>query len=47
MMGKHIHIVRLPTWGLSITAASYYGYRWGLHLGPVLIFIWNDMPGAL
>jgi hypothetical protein len=38
-MSSHIHSVRLPTWGLSITEARYYGYRFGLHFGPWLIFI--------
>ena len=36
---KHLHSIRLPMWGLSITAARYYGYRFGLHIGPWLIFV--------
>jgi hypothetical protein len=31
-------IVRVPGWGLSITEARYYGYRWGAHVGPWLVF---------
>ena len=38
-MINHLHAVRLPSWGLSINRADYYGYRWGLHLGRWLIFI--------
>ena len=38
-MINHLHAVRLPSWGLSINRADYYGYRWGLHLGRWLIFM--------
>ena len=35
-----IHFAPLPTWGLSWPEdASYYGYRWGLHVGPWLVLI--------
>lgn len=33
------HVVRLPVLGLAVHDATYYGYRWGLHVGPWLIFI--------
>ena len=34
-----LQICRLPTWGLSITEARYYGWRWGAHIGPWLVFV--------
>lgn len=34
-----LHCVRVPAWGLSAHAAAYYGYRWGLHVGPWLILV--------
>ena len=36
--GTAMTIVRVPGWGLSITEARYYGYRWGAHVGPWLVF---------
>jgi|688.fasta_scaffold2100489_2 hypothetical protein len=30
-------IRRVPTWGFSITEASYYGLRWGAHVGPWIV----------
>ncbi len=36
------HVIRVPSWGLTAARAEYYGYRWGLHLGPWLVFV---MPG--
>jgi hypothetical protein len=40
------HVVRLPVWGLSIHEAGYYGYRWGLHIGPWLIFVGSAAKGG-
>ena len=37
-MGAGMTIVRVTGWGLSITEARYYGYRWGAHVGPWLVF---------
>jgi hypothetical protein len=34
-----IHAVKVLPWGLSISNARYYGYRWALHIGPWLIFV--------
>jgi hypothetical protein len=34
-----IHAVKLPTWGLGLEDASYYGYRFGLIVGPWLVFL--------
>lgn len=28
-------------WGLSLSDGRYYGRRWVLHLGPLLIFFWQ------
>ena len=36
--GTAMTIVRVPGWGLSITEARYYGYRWGAHVGLWLVF---------
>lgn len=33
-----VHAVRLPSWGLSVGRAEYYGYRVGLVIGPWLLF---------
>jgi len=29
MSDGRLQICRVPTWGFSITEASYYGWRWG------------------
>lgn len=34
-------ILRVPSWGLSLDEARYYGWRWGLHVGPWLVFFWK------
>jgi hypothetical protein len=34
-----VHTVRVLSWGCSINDARYYGYRWGGHIGPWLIFV--------
>lgn len=37
---------RVPSWGLSLHRAEYYGVRWCAHVGPYLIFFWpiGDKP---
>lgn len=38
---KHIQFVRVP-WGISwFGDARYYGRRWGIQLGPWLVFLWQ------
>lgn len=37
-------IVRVLSWGCSITEARYYGWRWGAHIGPWLVFFWRCEP---
>ncbi len=40
------HFARLPGWGLSWPCdASYYGYRWGLQVGPWLVLIGTKRGG--
>lgn len=34
-----MQIVRVPHWGISVNEASYYGWRWCLHVGPWLLFV--------
>ena len=29
---------RAPYWSLSIDRADYYGWRWCLHVGPVMLW---------
>lgn len=40
---KHIQIVRVPwSWPLlSWGDAGYYGRRWALTIGPLIIFLWQ------
>jgi hypothetical protein len=40
-MTRHVQVLRVPSWGLSIADARYYGRRWGLHIGPLLVFLWQ------
>jgi hypothetical protein len=36
-------ILRAATWGLSFGDAQHYGWRWCLHLGPVIFWIgWSQ-----
>ena len=37
-MSDLLHAVRVPSWGLSVTGAAYYGYGIGMHAGPWLVF---------
>lgn len=37
-MGDLFVTVRIPSWGLSLSRADYYGWRWCLHVGPFLLF---------
>ncbi len=37
-MTRHFQFARVPGWGLSISEARYYGWRWCLHIGPWLVF---------
>jgi hypothetical protein len=39
-----MNIVPVPAWGLSIHGASYYGYRFALHVGRRLVFLWPVKP---
>lgn len=36
--------IRVPSWGLTVTPARYYGYRWAAHIGPWIVFIWRTAP---
>jgi hypothetical protein len=31
-------VIRVPYWGLCLSEASYYGWRYGAHVGPWLVF---------
>lgn len=36
-----IHIVRAPGWEWpSLHKARWYGYRWCLLIGPLMVFLW-------
>jgi hypothetical protein len=35
-----MQVVKLLAWGLSISEARHYGYRYALHIGNRLIFFW-------
>jgi hypothetical protein len=37
-------LVRVPEWGCEIARADYYGWCYGLHLGPWLLFFWKATP---
>jgi hypothetical protein len=32
-------VIRLPRWGFDAQRADYYGARFAVHMGPMLIFI--------
>ena len=38
-MGDLAQIVRAPSWGLSVGAARFYGWRWWLHVGPWIVLL--------
>ena len=40
-MTRHFQFGRVPGWGLSISEARYYGWRWCLHIGPFFVFFWQ------
>lgn len=44
-MMKHLHIVRILDWGLGFHWAHYYGYRFCLQIGHLLVFIDNVEQG--
>jgi hypothetical protein len=35
-------MIRVPPWGLGLYTARYYGWRWGLHVGPWIVFFWRS-----
>lgn len=43
-MTRHVQLVRVPSWGLAAHGAIYYGWRWCLHIGPWLVFLWPSEP---
>ncbi len=43
LRSKAMHVVRIPGWlNFDFSEASYYGYRWGVCIGPVLIFLFSN-----
>lgn len=39
-----MQILAAANWGLSIGQASYYGWRWLIHVGPFCVFVWRVTP---
>jgi hypothetical protein len=46
-------VIRLPRWGFDAQRADYYGAKFAVHIGPMLIFIgkakepdWPDIPNT-
>jgi hypothetical protein len=37
-------VCRLPVWGFSCDNASFYGWRYAVHIGPWLVFFGKVRP---
>lgn len=35
---KQFAVISIPDWSVELSDACYYGWRWCLHIGPLLIF---------
>ena len=43
MVGRHLIFTRMPCWGFAFTDGWYYGCKWAIWVGPVLIFVWKTV----
>lgn len=39
-----IRILRAPHWSFSVSDGSYYGWRWWITLGPLVILMSRNNP---
>jgi len=37
-----MQVLTVPGWGLGVYDARYYGRRWCVQIGPLLIFVWQQ-----